>query len=292
MNSYEFVNQIGYGFVGSSVGYLCKQNNVKFAVYDVIPKREDAAVAVYDNIEMLVRNSERDNSVNYYFVCVPTPITPETGACNVTIVESVVAQLRQYATKKTYVLVKSTVQPGTCRKLNEAHGCEKFTVVFCPEFLVESRANLDMYEAKFALLGNHDGNTNEDLIRLFKDLYSHNPQLEIVFRKYEVCEVYKYTVNIFLATKVWFFNEIYEISEKLGFDYNEVRDLLRLDRRIGPTHTQVPGPDGMFSYNGNCFVKDYAAFNFLQQHLGIPCEATNAILDRNAELRKKKVNES
>jgi len=289
VSKYEFINQIGYGFLGSSIGYVCKQNNVKFAVYDVIPKEEPAAVGVYSNVEELVRKSELVNDINYYFVCVPTPITPGTGACDITIVESVVENLKKYTTKKTYVIVKSTVEPQTCRRLNDIHNTDTFSVVFCPEFLVEARANQDMYDAKFALIGNKDGSENEDLIRLFRDLYSHNPDLEILFRKYEVCELYKYTVNVFLARKVFFFNEIYEIAEELGFDYNEVRNLLRLDPRVGPTHTQVPGFDGVRSYAGNCFLKDSAALKHFQQKLGLPNDVASAIIKRNAELREKPV---
>ena len=35
---------------------------------------------------------------------------------------------------------------------------------------------------------------------------------------------------------------------------------ISVDKRIGNSHMQVPGPDGKFGYGGNCFPKDSQAF--------------------------------
>ena len=50
-------------------------------------------------------------------------------------------------------------------------------------------------------------------------------------KTYEEAELFKYTVNNFLAVKVWYFNKIYDISESLGVDYQKFKQLLQLDLR-------------------------------------------------------------
>lgn len=294
--NYEFINICGLGFVGGSMSYLCKQNHIGYSVYDVIDKEDPCALGIYKDISKFVKNSEAANKNNFYLISVPTPSTPQTGECNTTIVESVVEELFKCHTKKTFVLIKSTVQPGTCRKIynkysNNNSESNNFNIIFVPEFLTERRANLDMYEAKFAMFGTCDGNTPTEVVELFKDIYKHNKDLEIVVRKFEICEIFKYTINIFLGVKVWFFNEMYEICEKLDVEYNDLRSLLPLDQRIGMSHTQVPGPDGKYGFGGSCFIKENRGGTFLQNSLGIPNTILKEIYKRNMELRNKPVKE-
>jgi UDPglucose 6-dehydrogenase len=286
--SYSFINIVGYGYVGSSLGFVCKQNEVAFSVTDLTEKQETQAVRVLNNVSDTVAFSESVNDVNFYFVCVPTPSKP-SGECNTDIVTGVIESIKKCATKQTIVCVKSTIQPRTCRKLQETFGSEKLTVVFLPEFLTERRAHLDMYEAKFALIGTSDGTPIEVVSQLFRELYKHNSELEIITKKYEVCELFKYTINCFLATKVWYFNEIYELSEKLGFEYNELKDLLRLDPRVGSSHIHVPGPDGKFSFNLTCFPKDCDALRYTQHIEGLSDAGMSAIIKRANELREKPI---
>lgn len=284
----HFINIVGYGYVGSSLGYVCKQNNVSFTVTDVQIKDEPIAQKVFNNITDTVIFSESKNEWNAYFLCVPTPSKP-SGECNTDIVREVVDTIHKTARSNTTVFVKSTVQPRTCRDLFDKYTSDKFNVVFVPEFLTEKRACLDMYDAKFVLIGTHDGLENPKISALFRSIYSHNHEIEVITKKFEVCELFKYTVNVFLATKVWFFNEIYELSEKLGFEYNDLRDILRLDPRIGDSHTFVPGHDGKFGFGGACLLKESMAGSFLQTQLGIPNTVLEAIIERNKTFRNKDV---
>ena len=63
--------------------------------------------------------------------------------------------------------------------------------------------------------------------------------------------------NCWLATKVSFCNQFYEIANKNGIDYEELRELFILDPRVNPSHT--------FAYrdhpywNSHCLNKDVPA---------------------------------
>ena len=69
----------------------------------------------------------------------------------------------------------------------------------------------------------------------------------------------KYMTNTFLATKVSFANEMFEICERLGIDYDKVTEYATYDERLGKSHWAVPGPDGHYGFGGSCFPKDINA---------------------------------
>ena len=66
----------------------------------------------------------------------------------------------------------------------------------------------------------------------------------------------KYVTNCFLATKVSFFNEIFDFCMKKNVNWDTLIEGITLDKRIGESHCQVPGPDGNKGFGGTCFPKD------------------------------------
>jgi UDPglucose 6-dehydrogenase len=96
----------------------------------------------------------------------------------------------------------------------------------------------------------------------------------------------KYCENTFLATKVAFFNHVYDLCASAGVDYNTVRDALYMDTRISTSHMQVPGPDGNRGFGGHCFPKDTEAFVHYAQRAGLPFEILESAVDYNKKLQK------
>jgi UDPglucose 6-dehydrogenase len=289
------VNIIGYGYVGGAMGHLCKLNKMRFNVYDTYPKD---TTYYFSKLNEMVINAEcnENNKLNVYFVCVPTPSKDNGndddnhGDCDTSIVMSVINQLNELVTKSSVVILKSTVTPGTCIGINESVTNDNIKFVFCPEFLKETTYLDDIANAEFVLLGS-DGNNLDDNIKLqlttvFNDLYNHKTgDIEVIFEDYTICEMFKYTVNVHLAVKVWYFNEINQICDKFNIDYNKLRNLFRLESRIGESHTQVPGPDGLMGFGGKCLVKESKGMARLQEKLGIPNTILRDILLRNKFLR-------
>jgi UDPglucose 6-dehydrogenase len=285
----DFVNIIGYGYVGSGMGYLCKKNKVGFCTYDVIKKEESEAYQNFDKIEDLVKNSEQFNKKNIYYICVPTP-SKESGECDLTIVHVVLSQLKSLVTKESLVMIKSTVEPGSSRNLNSMYGNEMLKIVFCPEFLREKTFEDDIYNAEFVMLGFE--NLSDDSVEhrktacdVMKLLYSHNPNIEMVCKLYEECELFKYTINVYLSVKVWYFNELSLLSDKFGIEYKSLQDLFKYDKRIGESHTDVPGHDGMYGFGGKCLPKETKAMSYLQNKLQLDNTVLQNILKRNFEMR-------
>jgi UDPglucose 6-dehydrogenase len=281
-SDWSFINIVGYGYVGSAVGYLCQENQVQFSVFDVLPKKEPRAVAIFDTIDNMVRHSEAHNQSNVYFICVPTP-SGKDGSCDISIVESVIKDIGRLRTKRTSIIIKSTVEPGTCRELHKKYSADtNLSITFCPEFLKEHTFLQDMYNATFCLLGTNNKENELALEQgVMKKLYCHKNDLTILVKTFEECELFKYTINVYLSVKVWFFNEIHDVASKLKVDYQDLQQLFVLNPRIGTSHTDVPGHDGKRGFGGKCLPKETRGMVHLQTKLGLDNTILKGVLKRN-----------
>ena len=294
-------NICGFGFVGGAIGYVLEKNKIEYNVYDVIEPKTKGNFIYYSDIKNMISNSEKNNVTNIYFISVPTP-SDTIGNCDTSIVESVVKDLSYNITKKSIILVKSTVRPGTTRTLYQKYSKPYIDIIFCPEFLRELTAKEDMYNANFALFGNYHGigtEITDELSDLFKNfIYKHKKRslfdkivnkkesFKCITKNFEEMELFKYTINTFLAVKVWYFNEIYEICEKFNINYQNFKVLFPLEPRIGKYGTTIPGDDGR-GFSKKCLPKETRGMRQLQKDLNIPNYVLNEILERNDFFRSK-----
>jgi UDPglucose 6-dehydrogenase len=95
----------------------------------------------------------------------------------------------------------------------------------------------------------------------------------------------KYVTNCFLATKISFANEMYQICEKLDIDYDKVIEYSKYDERLGYSHWNVPGHDGDFGYGGHCFPKDLKALISLAHDLNVSPRMLTAVDCKNNDVR-------
>lgn len=91
--------------------------------------------------------------------------------------------------------------------------------------------------------------------------------------------------NGFLATKVAYFNMIYDLCKKHNVDYTQVRDGITADDRINSKHTDVPGWDGQRGYGGHCLPKDSLALAIAVSG----CEVVSSVVAYNRRIRNEKV---
>jgi UDPglucose 6-dehydrogenase len=186
-------------------------------------------------------------------VCVATP-QREDGSCETQNVKDV---LRKYGA--TRFLIKSAVDPVW---LSEHHDDFGGSVTVSPEFLRGSHQwgspTEEFLNSEFAIYGGPDARFWDEMFApAMKSLK------EVKFCSRDQAAFGKYVENCFLATKVTFFNEMYEIYNRLGFEgFDQMVDAITIDPRINRSHTQVPGPDGRMGWGGHCFPKDTAAMEF------------------------------
>lgn len=203
------------------------------------------------------------------FVCVPSPSNAD-GSCDSSILESVLENLKDY---KGVIISKVTATPDVYDRLSSQY----HNLVYVPEFLTAANAVNDYQQTRYFIIGGSNKVYQREAERILR---SSHPDAFTVFADIKSASLTKYITNSFLATKVVFMNEMAELSANLDLDWITVARLVRLDNRIGESHMQVPGPDGLKGFGGMCFPKDTSA---LLQH----AEQMNASLHVLKESVKK-----
>ena len=94
--------------------------------------------------------------------------------------------------------------------------------------------------------------------------------------------------NSFLAVKVSFANEIYQLCDELEIDYDKVIEYAIYDERLGKSHWAVPGPDSDFGFGGHCFPKDMNALIYLGDQLGVDLKTLKSALETNDKVRSNR----
>lgn len=217
------------------------------------------------------------------FVCVPTPMNDD-GSCSTSIVEEVCQDINELCNRsKRTVVVKSTVVPGTCKKIQEKY--LQLSVVFNPEFLVESNPVECFKNQNRIIIGSDDQEAIKDISKIYSIAY---PNVVQKFCDLTSAELVKYVGNCFLSVKVSFANEIFEICKNLNIDYNNVVEMAKLDQRLGNSHWSVPGPDGKMGYGGKCFPKDINALINKAKELGVDPIILEASWKKNCLTRPEK----
>ena len=228
-------------------------------------------VAVYDPPKDL-GSLEDLNAASMIFVCVPTPYTPGVGFDDSHLLEAV----RSLEGSKIAV-IKSTVLPGTTDLLQQRFPQHRF--LFSPEFLREATAYQDFTEPDRQVVGFTD-RSEPDAVRVMALL----PRAPLEkFCPAAEAEMAKYVANAFLAVKVSYANEVFDLCGRLGIDYAGVRDIAGADARIGTSHMDVLH-SGYRGYGGKCLPKDTRALLDLARTMGAPMDVLLAADRANARL--------
>ena len=240
------VGIVGCGFVGTAVST---------GLQVVAEIREHDKYKDTESLHSVVTNSD------FIFLCLPTPMN-EDGSCDTSIIEDVAGKITDIADKRKIIVIKSTVPPWTTENLSTLYPDHSW--FFNPEFLTEARFIEDFLEQDRIFLGYCENSSENDIHNLymlyfdFTNLVQKDMANIIEIPSHEA-EMLKNMTNTFLSTKVTFFNEMKEICNGLEIDFDHVRKELLRDKRIGQTHTAVPGPDGKHGFGGSCFPKDLNA---------------------------------
>jgi nucleotide sugar dehydrogenase len=229
------------------------------------------------NIHDIKFNTNMTNILNteICFICVPTP-SDEDGSCNVSIVESVVLELKDLE-YDGIIAIKSTVKPTTTQNLIDK---TKLKICFVPEFLRERSAISDFID-------NHDllvvGTDSNEIFEKVKNCHGHYPKKIEILNPTEA-ELLKYYSNTYNATKIIFANEMYEICEKLGINYTKIKDAFV--KRGTTIDTYLDVNENFRGYAGVCLPKDTKALDSLVKELGLDLKLFEVIDSENNKFKK------
>ncbi|MCW2271538.1 MULTISPECIES: nucleotide sugar dehydrogenase [Pseudomonas] len=223
------------------------------------------------------------------FLAPPTP-SKRNGDLDVTYIEEVCRQIGEVLPLKTTrhtVVVRSTVLPGTLRKvviptLEQYSGLKAgvdFGVAVNPEFLRESTAINDYDYPAMTVIGELDSTSGDLLEEIYREL-----DAPIIRKTIEVAEMIKYTCNVWHAAKVTFANEIGNIAKAVGVDGREVMEVICQDHKLNLSKYYMrPG----FAFGGSCLPKDVRALSYRAGQLDVESPMIDSLMRSNAAQVRK-----
>lgn len=284
---------IGCGFVGATA----------YQAFSQIPGWEIYAYDKFaDNCKLKQETPnakfiswEETKHMQLALICLPTPMDKVTGECDTSLIENMVRDIRAREGRgQTEIVIKSTVPPGTTKRLNEKYSSHNGGLFFNPEFLTEANAYNDFVDLQYQIIGSPTEERSHFLSKLYTDGLNSvrkDSRLPVILGGRQIiqcdstmAEMVKLTRNCYLATRLSFFNEIKEICDSLDVNYNEMRPLVGLDSRVGWHYNQVS--DENPGWGLSCLPKDINDLMFEAQVLGVDPKVMRAAWEKNLEVRK------
>jgi len=217
------------------------------------------------------------------FVCVGTP-SQLNGNLDLTHVRNVCEQIGQALKGKSArhtVVIRSTILPGTMRRvvipvLEETSGKKSgtdFGVCNNPEFLREGTAVMDFNAPSKTVIGELDRDSGDVLAGLYAKL-----DAPLIRTDIEAAEMIKYIDNSWHALKIGFANEIGNLCKSFSVDAHRAMEIFCLDTKLNISSAYLmPG----FAFGGSCLPKDLRALAYSAKLHDLELPILNAILPSN-----------
>ncbi len=290
------IGVIGAGYVGLVTAACLAEKSNDVVVTDIDHEKlkviSQGNVPFYEpGLEELVRNTLKRGHLRtgniedlagseIFFVAVGTP-QGETDIVNTTYIEeaaiSIGRVLKESSDFRT-IAIKSTVPPGTTRKISKIlakyRDSSSFAVVSNPEFLKEGTAIEDFRKPNRIIIGTDNLKAEEMLKNLYSPFMRTSDRLKIMDP--ESAELTKYAANAMLATRIAFINELSHLAASVGADIEKIRIGIGSDPRIGE-HFLFPGP----GYGGSCFPKDIAGLEEFARSKKVELKIVRAVKESN-----------
>jgi len=261
---------IGIGFVGNAIKSFF-ENKIETICYDK-----------FKNFNKLTDILSTD----LVFLCLPTLFDNNKNQYNkIAIIDTC-----NYLNSMDYnglVIIKSTVEPETTTFLSKTY--PKLKLIHNPEFLTARTSIEDFQNQKHIIIGFGENITYNDIENIYNFFKLYFPNANISQTTSTESECIKIFCNSFGASKVMLFNEYYLLCNKIGIDFNKVRDVMLNNGWINNMHTQVPGPDGQLGFGGACFPKDTRALNSYMAKNNTPHNILNSVINECDTIRNNKL---
>jgi len=259
---------VGHGFVGSAVANGFDIDTEQF----IVDTKQNN-----NTLEQLV--NDFDPSIT--FICVPTPQQDSHYDVDVSIARQTLQDLTNLK-YKGIVVIKSTITPHHLTQFKKDF---KLKIVYNPEYLTEANSFDDFINPNMQVLGGKW----RDCDSVEKAYVRHSSVKTVPTFKVDLitASLIKYTINSWLATKVIWFNQLKDLYDDSGAraSWKQFTDMLNEDPRVGDSHMQVPGPDGIKGFGGHCFPKDTKALLYYSKLKSKKLRALEHIIKYNAEYR-------
>jgi len=248
---------VGAGTVGMTTGNGFSRFGHEITFYDIDPRKMEKLKTDGFN----VASDPSEGHPDIIFVTTPESVAEEV--------------VRGLPARKTLVVIRSSVPPGTTKRLREETSGH---IAVNPEFLREATALQDFL--------------NPDRIVYNSCCPIHREMLEELYRPFLApmvhvddpteAEMIKYASNLFLATTISYWNEITGVCHKLGVNSHTIGKVVAMDPRI-PSYGACRHGE---PFGGKCFPSNLNAFLSLCHDLDYTPTLLQAVADVNEDTRR------
>lgn len=252
---------MGVGMVGGAMQRYFADQKINVIAYD-------PAKGFNDKNEI--------NKAEIIFICVPTPFNPEKNNFDTVYLDEAFSILDG----SKIIVIKSTVLPGTTSAYQQKFS--RHRILFSPEFLTEATADKDVCEPNRQIVGYTE--QSKDAAEEVLKILPRAPFEKIVSA--DEAEMVKYYNNCFYALKVAYVNQIYDLCQKLGIDYDIVKECAKPEPMMGSNHFEI-FHKGYRGYGGKCLPKDVRALVRLSKDAGINLSLLEQAEEYNNDLVSK-----
>ena len=272
------------GFIGiGKLGMSCAETMAtKHTVvgYDIYPKSSD-------KIKIATQIKDAVVGKDLVFIAVQTPHDPTYGGdqpithlknkdFDYTLVNSVLKQVNEYATKDQLVVLISTVLPGTTRK-ELRNNITNARFIYNPYLIAMGSVEWDMVNPEMVIIGTENGSETGDakiLIDFYRTLMENDPRY--VVGTWDEAECIKVFYNTFISAKIGLVNMIQDVAIKQGNINVDV-----VTSALASSTMRIMGPKYMTAGMGDagpCHPRDNIALRYLAESLDLGYDLFDTIM--------------
>lgn len=280
---------VGMGYVGMSLAVLLGQKHFVYALdvqkdkVDLINRGcspiQDEYIEKYlkekdIKIKATLDSVEAYSDADYIIIAAPTDYDSTKNYFNTSVVEKIIYDINRI-NRDAIIVIKSTVPVGFTKKMR----VDFKNLLFCPEFLRESKALYDNLYPSRIIVGTEMDDSNlvmaaHRFAMLLEDVADKTGIEKLIIGSSEA-EAIKLFTNTYLALRVAFFNELDTYADIKELNAKQIIEGVCLDPRVGNYYNNPS-----FGYGGYCLPKDTK--QLLVNYENIPEKLIQAIIEANS----------
>lgn len=280
---------VGMGYVGMSLAVLLGQKHFVYALdvqkdkVDLINRGcspiQDEYIEKYlkekdIKIKATLDSVEAYSDADYIIIAAPTDYDSTKNYFNTSVVEKILYDINRI-NRDAIIVIKSTVPVGFTKKMR----VDFKNLLFCPEFLRESKALYDNLYPSRIIVGTEMDDSNlvmaaHRFAMLLEDVADKTGIEKLIIGSSEA-EAIKLFTNTYLALRVAFFNELDTYADIKELNAKQIVEGVCLDPRVGNYYNNPS-----FGYGGYCLPKDTR--QLLANYENIPEKLIQAIIEANS----------
>ena len=266
----------GAGHIGLPLGILLANKKKKVILYDKdkkninkinncrMPFMEEGGLRLLKkNKKNIFATTEKKylSNAKVIIICIGTPV--KNSKPDLQLFFEMFREIKKYLNPKNLLIIRSSIYPGTCLKIEKLLGKKFQNISYCPERVVQGKSILELPKLPQIISGISKKSIKQSK-KLFKIICK-----EVIITSILEAELIKLFSNAWRYINFSISNEFFTICDKLGINFNELRNNM-----VDGYERNKNIPKAGFAA-GPCLYKDTAQLNaFLKDSFTLGKAAT------------------